>query len=261
MHGTTAIARSALAAFWATILLSLPLVLGFFGRLHPAFDSVAISACISRSCSSSAALPLLLARAFRKHGLLAAALGGAAILTVTARRSCRASARCRRPTRPGTREPGLPPAAAQSALRQSRAREGAVADRAGPAGRDHAQRSVRDVDRGSRCSRRVSLSIRLQGKSPRRRRGDPVAAAVRRGYGGPVPQRRDLRHRDRRFRRPIRRGRRAASALAVAVRPGRADRRAVLRCSARLAELSILAGDLNAATWSAASAASPTPAA
>jgi len=83
MYGTTAIRTIGLAAFWATILLSLPLVGGFFGRLHPAFDSMAHFRVHLAVLLVLAALPLLLARAFRWHGVLAGLLGGAAILTVT----------------------------------------------------------------------------------------------------------------------------------------------------------------------------------
>jgi endonuclease/exonuclease/phosphatase (EEP) superfamily protein YafD len=70
-------------AFGATVLLSLPLVGGFFGRLHPAFDSLAHFRVHLAALLVLAALPLLLARSFRWHGLLAAVLGVAAILTVT----------------------------------------------------------------------------------------------------------------------------------------------------------------------------------
>jgi endonuclease/exonuclease/phosphatase (EEP) superfamily protein YafD len=83
MHGKTAKRTIGLAAFWATILLSLPLVGGFFGRLHPAFDSLAHFRVHLAVLLVLAALPLLLARAFRWHGLLAGLFGGAAILTVT----------------------------------------------------------------------------------------------------------------------------------------------------------------------------------
>ncbi len=72
-----------LAAFLATILLSLPLVGGFFGRLHPAFDSLAHFRIHLAVLLVLAALPLLFARRFRWHGALAALLGFAAILTVT----------------------------------------------------------------------------------------------------------------------------------------------------------------------------------
>ena len=222
MHGTTAIRTIGLAAFWATILLSLPLVGGFFGRLHPAFDSLAHFRVHLAVLLVLAALPLLLARAFRWHGLLAAPV----------RR--RRDPDRHRPVVPagpgpgagvlpgqGHAEPGLPAAASQSALRQSRAREGAVADRAGPPGRGDAERSIRDVDRKARFAlERVSISIRLQGKSPRRRRGDPVAAAVCRGYGGPVPQGRDFRHRHRRSSAADS----SRSARCICIGPGRSTR-------------------------------------
>lgn len=83
MNATTAIRMVGPLAFWATVLLSLPLVGGFFGRLHPAFDSMAHFRVHLAVLLVLAALPLLLARSFRWHGLLAAALGAAAILTVT----------------------------------------------------------------------------------------------------------------------------------------------------------------------------------
>jgi endonuclease/exonuclease/phosphatase (EEP) superfamily protein YafD len=70
-------------AFWAVILLSLPLVAGFFGRLHPAFDSFAHFRVHLAILLALAALPLLATRSFRLHGLLGTTLGCAAILTVT----------------------------------------------------------------------------------------------------------------------------------------------------------------------------------
>ncbi len=83
MHGKTAKRTIGLAAFWATILLSLPLVGGFFGRLHPAFDSLAHFRVHLAVLLVLAALPLLAISSFRRHGLLAAALGSAAILNIT----------------------------------------------------------------------------------------------------------------------------------------------------------------------------------
>lgn len=83
MDGKTASRAISLAAFWATILLSLPLVAGFFGRLHPAFDSMAHFRVHLAVLLVLAALPLLAVGAFRRHGLLAAALGSAAVLAVT----------------------------------------------------------------------------------------------------------------------------------------------------------------------------------
>ena len=83
MDAKTAKRTAGLLAFWATVLISLPLVGGFFGRLHPAFDSMAHFRVHLAVLLMLAALPLILAHPFRRHGLLAAALGGAAILTVT----------------------------------------------------------------------------------------------------------------------------------------------------------------------------------
>lgn len=70
-------------ALLAATLLSLPLVGGFFGRQHPAFDSMAHFRVHLAVLLVLAAVPLLLARPFRWHGTVAAAFGGAAILTVT----------------------------------------------------------------------------------------------------------------------------------------------------------------------------------
>ena len=72
-----------LTAMAATILLSLPLVAGFFGWLHPAFDSMAHFRVHLAALLVFAAFPLLLSRSLRWHGLLAATFGCAAILTVT----------------------------------------------------------------------------------------------------------------------------------------------------------------------------------
>lgn len=83
MDGKAAKHTIGLVAFWATVLLSLPLVGGFFGRLHPAFDSLAHFRVHLAALLVLAALPLLLDRSFRWHGLLAALFGGAAILTAT----------------------------------------------------------------------------------------------------------------------------------------------------------------------------------
>lgn len=83
MNANTAFRSVVLTAMAATILLSLPLVGGFFGRLHPAFDSLAHFRVHLATLLVLAALPLLLARSFRWQGLTAAALGGAAILTAT----------------------------------------------------------------------------------------------------------------------------------------------------------------------------------
>ena len=83
MDRKTASRTIGLVAFWTVILLSLPLVAGFFGRLHPAFDSFAHFRVHLAAVLALAALPLLATRSFRLHGLLGAALGCAAILTVT----------------------------------------------------------------------------------------------------------------------------------------------------------------------------------
>jgi endonuclease/exonuclease/phosphatase (EEP) superfamily protein YafD len=83
MDAKTAAGKIGLVAFGATVLLSLPLVGGFFGRLHLAFDSLAHFRVHLAVLLVLAALPLLLSRSFRWHGLLAATLGAAAILTVT----------------------------------------------------------------------------------------------------------------------------------------------------------------------------------
>ena len=83
MNAKTAKRAIGLVAFWATVLLSLPLVGGFFGRLHPVFDSMAHFRVHLAALLVLAALPLLLDRSFRWHGILAALFGGAAILTAT----------------------------------------------------------------------------------------------------------------------------------------------------------------------------------
>jgi endonuclease/exonuclease/phosphatase (EEP) superfamily protein YafD len=67
----------------ALIAVSIPLTAGFFGRQHPAFDSLAHFRVHLAVLLVLAGLPLLLLRSFRLHGLLAAAFGSAAILTVT----------------------------------------------------------------------------------------------------------------------------------------------------------------------------------
>src|SRR5688572_8766698 len=69
-------------AFAATMILSLPLVAGFFGRLHPAFDSFAHFRVHLAVLMILFALPLL-AGAFRRQGIAAIAFGIAAIATVT----------------------------------------------------------------------------------------------------------------------------------------------------------------------------------
>lgn len=83
MHGQSVKRTIGLIAFPATVLLSLPLVGGFFGLVHPAFDSMAHFRVHLAVLLILVALPLLLIRPLRWHGLLAAALGAGAILTVT----------------------------------------------------------------------------------------------------------------------------------------------------------------------------------
>ncbi|MEP9388812.1 endonuclease/exonuclease/phosphatase family protein [Mesorhizobium sp. KR9-304] len=83
MNAKTVSRMIVLTALAATILLSLPLAGGFFGRLHPAFDSLAHFRLHLAILLILAALPLLLARSFRRNGLLAAAFGAAALVTVT----------------------------------------------------------------------------------------------------------------------------------------------------------------------------------
>jgi endonuclease/exonuclease/phosphatase (EEP) superfamily protein YafD len=83
MHARMASRSIALTALAATTLLLLTLAAGFFGRLHPAFDSLAHFRVHLAVLLVLAALPLLLAPSFRRQGLLAAAFGAAAIATVT----------------------------------------------------------------------------------------------------------------------------------------------------------------------------------
>jgi endonuclease/exonuclease/phosphatase (EEP) superfamily protein YafD len=83
MDERTVKSRIGLVAFWATVLLSLPLVGGLFGRQHPAFDSLAHFRVHLAALLVVAALPLLALRRVRRHGLVAALFGSAAILTVT----------------------------------------------------------------------------------------------------------------------------------------------------------------------------------
>ena len=67
--------------FAAVMLLSLPLVGGFFGSWHPAFDSLAHFRVHLAAVLMSAALPLVLS-SFRIQALAALALGAGAIATV-----------------------------------------------------------------------------------------------------------------------------------------------------------------------------------
>ena len=70
--------------FAAVMLLSLPLVGGFFGSWHPAFDSLAHFRVHLAAVLMSAALPLVLS-SFRIQALAALALGAGAIATVAGR--------------------------------------------------------------------------------------------------------------------------------------------------------------------------------
>ena len=72
-----------LSALLATAMLSLALIAGFFGEVHPAFDSFAHFRVHFAVLLLLAALPLLFVRRFMWNGLLAAVFGCAAILTVT----------------------------------------------------------------------------------------------------------------------------------------------------------------------------------
>jgi endonuclease/exonuclease/phosphatase (EEP) superfamily protein YafD len=71
-----------LAAFAASIILSVPLVLGLFSRLHPAFDSFAHFRIHLVVLLALAALPLLFGR-FRKEGVVALALAVGAVASVS----------------------------------------------------------------------------------------------------------------------------------------------------------------------------------
>lgn len=77
------IRTTGLIALLAAILLSLPLVGGFFGRFHPALDSLAHFRVHLAAALIVVAIPLLVMRGFRWHGLLGAALGAWAILNLT----------------------------------------------------------------------------------------------------------------------------------------------------------------------------------
>lgn len=70
-------------ALAATTLVSLPLVGGYLGWLHPALDSLAHFRVHLAVLLIITALPLLLVRRFRLNGLLAGIFGAAAILGVT----------------------------------------------------------------------------------------------------------------------------------------------------------------------------------
>lgn len=83
MEKTGTFRTTGLLAFLMAILLSLPLVGGFFGRLHPAFDSLAHFRMHLAIALIVVAIPLLFTRTFRWNGILAAALGAGTVLTVT----------------------------------------------------------------------------------------------------------------------------------------------------------------------------------
>lgn len=71
-----------LLALAATGVVALPLIAGFFARLHPAFDSLAHFRVHLAVLLLIAALPLLFLRGFRWNGVMATALGAGAILSV-----------------------------------------------------------------------------------------------------------------------------------------------------------------------------------
>jgi len=83
MDKTRTLRAIGLIAFLAAILLTLPLVGGFFNRLHPAFDSLSHFRVHLAVALMVVAIPLLFMRTFRWNGILSAALGAGAILTVT----------------------------------------------------------------------------------------------------------------------------------------------------------------------------------
>ncbi|WP_163271700.1 endonuclease/exonuclease/phosphatase family protein [Chelativorans alearense] len=65
-------------------LLTVPLVMGYWGTVHPAFDSLAHFRVHLGALVVVLALPLLLVQGWRGIGLTAAVLGGAAVASVTA---------------------------------------------------------------------------------------------------------------------------------------------------------------------------------
>ena len=71
-----------LLALAATGVVALPLIAGFFARLHPAFDSLAHFRMHLAVLLLIAAIPLLFLRGFRWNGVMATALGAGAILSV-----------------------------------------------------------------------------------------------------------------------------------------------------------------------------------
>lgn len=72
-----------LIALLAAVPLSLALIAGFFGRVHPAFDSLAHFRLHLAAALILVASALFLPRGFRLQGLLAGTLGAWAILNVT----------------------------------------------------------------------------------------------------------------------------------------------------------------------------------
>jgi endonuclease/exonuclease/phosphatase (EEP) superfamily protein YafD len=72
--------RAAAVALAATVFVSVPLVLGFFADMHPAFDSLGHFRAHLAVLLIVGGLALLASR-YWKHGLLAAALGAAALWT------------------------------------------------------------------------------------------------------------------------------------------------------------------------------------
>lgn len=72
-----------LIALLAAIALALALLAGFFADLHPAFDSFAHFRVHLAVALALVAIPLLLARGLRLPGLVAGALGAWAVLSVT----------------------------------------------------------------------------------------------------------------------------------------------------------------------------------
>jgi endonuclease/exonuclease/phosphatase (EEP) superfamily protein YafD len=80
MNGKAIAQRLAVRILAATVLISVPLVLGLFGEFHPAFDSFGHFRAHLAVAVAAGGL-ILLATRFWKQGLLAAALGAAAFWT------------------------------------------------------------------------------------------------------------------------------------------------------------------------------------
>lgn len=81
MHSQTPISRFSLLLLAATVAVSLPLVGGFFGRWHPAFDSLAHFRLHLAALMVAGGLVLAFG-VFRRQGLVAMALGVGAFATV-----------------------------------------------------------------------------------------------------------------------------------------------------------------------------------